>query len=175
MLCFHCPLVEGMMPEEQLSFPCDFHFSKHILKPEIMVRLFFAEKTIQVLNPNYEYSQKKISMSRTPQYFSRFPFLLSFCQTAGSCSLSLPVPVHLSISLKEIAQHKKQRIWSDRKLQSIMQFYSCLWLTAHQRTTQWQPLILVKVKIVLQKQMVEADTSRSEMLSLSIAYFRWVF
>lgn len=89
MLCFHCPLVEGMMPEEQLSFPCDFHFSKHILMPEVMVRLFLLKKTIQVLNPNYEYSQKKISMSRTPQYFSRFPFRLSVKLQAAAAYHSL--------------------------------------------------------------------------------------
>lgn len=32
VLCFHCPLVEGTMLEEQVSFPCDFLFFKTYFK-----------------------------------------------------------------------------------------------------------------------------------------------
>lgn len=91
MLCFHCPLEEGMMLEEQVSFPCDFLFFKTYFKAWKNGQPFLYKK-IQVLHSNYEYSQKKmhLNVTNTSELLKiSFSFCLSDKPQAAAAHLSL--------------------------------------------------------------------------------------
>lgn len=129
-LCAVFPLFllsGAMMLEKQYSLLWDFLVFKTYFEVWKNKQSFFLKKTPTFFILTTNIPRRSISISQTPQYFSRFPFFLT--KQAHSCSQSLPVLVHLSISSKKITHHVRLNLRSDRKLWSLCNFILiCDWL-----------------------------------------------